>query len=302
MAGFLSGIGGFGEGLRESFVPFATQAIGQKWQATEAQKEIERKLMLSGAEAGVTGSPEQATKLFGEGGAGMLGQIGEAQQEKMAKEDRRLKRQEAGATIDRMLKAVNSLDELSPTAQLAMIDTFNNSLANTGTDFRLTDVNNAKDAKDQIANFSKDSYLKKLGTALKTPNIENLRDFNDTVSIVAKYPKMFPEFDFKEDRKRIVDAISEDMKEKKKAPTGLELYQKDPEAYKKFKEAGRAPTEKGWQRKTKTYIDNGKLYKQDYDYNPKTREEKSAGKPYLSRDLGSALEQWLLGNDPKKIF
>lgn len=64
----------------------------------------------------------------------------------------------------------------------------------------------------------------------------------------------------------------------------------------------KAEAKVGWQRKTKTYVDNGKLWKQDYDYNPKTREQKNVGKPYLSRDLGSALEQWLLSNDPKGLF
>ena len=63
-----------------------------------------------------------------------------------------------------------------------------------------------------------------------------------------------------------------------------------------------AKTKTSWQRKTRTYVDDGKLYKQDYDYNPKTRTEIKRGEPYLARDLGSALEQWLTGNDPKKIF
>lgn len=63
-----------------------------------------------------------------------------------------------------------------------------------------------------------------------------------------------------------------------------------------------APTKPGWQRKTRSFIDNGQMMKQDYDYNPKTRKEVKAGKPYKARDLGGALMQWLQGNDPKGIF
>ena len=57
-----------------------------------------------------------------------------------------------------------------------------------------------------------------------------------------------------------------------------------------------------WQRKTRTYSDDGKQYKQDYDYNPKTREEKVVGKPYETKDVGSAIMQWLNTNDPKELF
>jgi len=58
----------------------------------------------------------------------------------------------------------------------------------------------------------------------------------------------------------------------------------------------------GWQRKTRTFTDNGQTMKQDYDYNSKTREEKLVGKPYQSRDVGSAVERWLNKSDPNKIF
>ena len=64
----------------------------------------------------------------------------------------------------------------------------------------------------------------------------------------------------------------------------------------------KSKTATGWQRKTRTYIDDGKQYKQDYDYNPKTREEKLVGEPYETKDVGSAIMQWLNKTDPEDLF
>jgi len=61
----------------------------------------------------------------------------------------------------------------------------------------------------------------------------------------------------------------------------------------------------GWQRKTRSFTKNGKAYKQDYDYNPKTRESVDAGGAYEYKDIGSALMDFFnkdSSNDPDKVW
>lgn len=125
---------------------------------------------------------------------------------------RRLRRQELNAHTDRSIEMLKILDKLSPQAQLNAIDIINEGYEGTG--FRVTDVNNAKDAIDQMKGFSLDAYYKALGTARENPTTENMRDFNDTASIVARHSKLFPQIDLKEDRKSITSAVERDQKKK----------------------------------------------------------------------------------------
>ena len=48
---------------------------------------------------------------------------------------------------------------------------------------------------------------------------------------------------------------------------------------------GKDGKQPSWQRKTKTFYKGGKMFAQDYDFNPVTREEKNVGTPYERRDL-----------------
>jgi len=200
-------------------------ALSQKETAGQKKEDIERQLMLAQAQAGQT-TPEiedvtvrgqrgarlspQAVReqeLFGEGGAQALRGMAE-------KEDRRLKRQELNAHTDRVLKALPALEKLSPEAQLTFIDTMNQGFEGTG--FKMTDVNNAKDAIAQMQKFSSNKYYEALGIASKDPTIENIKNFNDSASVVARHSKHFPEIDLVGDRKRITGAIEQQQKIKLK--------------------------------------------------------------------------------------
>lgn len=123
---------------------------------------------------------------------------------------RRLRRQELNAHTDRSIEMLKILDKLSPQAQLNAIDIINQGYKGTG--FKVTDVNNAKDAIDQMKKFSLNAYYKALGAARENPTTENMRDFNDTASIVARHPKLFPQINLKEDRNSITSAVERDQK------------------------------------------------------------------------------------------
>ena len=232
----------------------------------------------------LSGTGKRVQSLYGDDTANDVWRMQRAAKERKEKVDYGVQLEQDIKSNDQLVKLMDSADKFSGTEKIGLLNRARSFSAKYTPGFEnyIADGMSTKELKEGYNKWRDSSFTSAFNAVLNNPSEENQNKFNSQATLKNRFTKAGTT---DQEQRLVVEAINKkyEMAAQKKA------------------DAEKPSTER-WQRKTKTYVDNGKLYKQDYDYNPITREEKSAGKPYLSRDLGSALEQWLLGNDPKKIF
>jgi len=110
--------------------------------------------------------------------------------------------------------------------------------------------------KDFFKNKTFTPYLKKLKSVHNDKNMDHNEKINKYTEIQAE----------------VIDYV-----ESSKAAKGIKLMDD-------IVTPPKTDTGTSWQRKTRTFVEEGKIYRQDYDYNPKTKEEEPFGTPYLFKE------------------